>query len=50
MTQAVSQPEGVTVVDRMQIAKWLLRHGEILEQSAIDAIYEVARRSTTWRP
>lgn len=45
-----SQPDGVSVVPRMQVAKWLLRHGDILEQSAIDSIYAVARRSTTWRP
>lgn len=45
-----SQPEGVSVIPRMQVAKWLLRHGEILNQPTVDAIYEVARRSTTWRP
>jgi len=44
------QPDGVSVVPRMQVAKWLLRHGDILEQSTIDSIYAVARRSTTWRP
>jgi hypothetical protein len=45
-----NQPDGVSVVPRMQVAKWLLRHGEILAQPTIDSIYEVARRSTTWRP
>lgn len=45
-----SQPDGVSVVPRMQVAKWLLSHGDILEQSTIDSIYAVARRSTTWRP
>jgi hypothetical protein len=44
-----SQPDGVTVVARMQVTKWLLRHGEVLTPPAIDAIYDVARRSTTWR-
>lgn len=44
-----SQPEGVTVVPRMQVTKWLLRHGEILDLPTIDAIHDVARRSTTWR-
>lgn len=44
-----SQPEGVSVVPRMQVAGWLLRHGDILAPATIDAIYEVARRSTTWR-
>jgi hypothetical protein len=45
-----SQPDGVTVVPRMQTARWLLRHGDILDTNTIEAIYEVARRSTTWRP
>jgi hypothetical protein len=44
-----SQPEGVSVTPRMQVAKWLLRHGEILAPETIRAIYDVARRSTTWR-
>ncbi|WP_207949860.1 NERD domain-containing protein [Nocardioides ochotonae] len=44
-----SQPEGVSVVPRMRVAKWLLRHGPIHSPETIDAIYEVARRSTTWR-
>lgn len=44
-----SQPDGVTVVPRMQLTKWLLRHGDILASTAVDAIYDVARRSTTWR-
>jgi hypothetical protein len=44
-----SQPEGVTVVPRIQVTKWLLRHGEILDSPTIDAIHDVARRSTTWR-
>ena len=44
-----SQPDGVTVVPRMQVTKWLLRHGEVLGSEAIDAIYDLARRSTTWR-
>jgi hypothetical protein len=44
-----SQPDGVTVVPRMQVTNWLLRHGEVLAPTAIDAVYDVARRSTTWR-
>jgi hypothetical protein len=43
-------PDGVHVVPRMQVAKWLLRHGDILAVDALDAIFEAARRSTTWRP
>jgi len=45
-----NQPDGVSVVPRMQVTKWLLRHGEVLTTDAIDAIHEAARRSTTWRP
>jgi hypothetical protein len=44
-----SQPEGVSVVQRMRVAKWLLRHGDILSADAVDDIFDVARRSTTWR-
>ena len=45
-----SQPDGVSVVPRRQVAKWLLRHGDILDDTAIDAIHHAARRSTVWRP
>ena len=45
-----SQPTGVRVAPRMQVAQWLLRLGDTLEQEQIDAIYAAARRSTTWRP
>ena len=44
-----AQPEGVSVVPRMQVSRWLLRHGDILIPDTIEAIYEVARCSTTWR-
>jgi hypothetical protein len=44
-----AQPEGVSVVPRMQVAKWLLRHGDIMSADTIETVYEVARRSTTWR-
>ncbi len=44
-----SQPDGVSVTWRNNLAKWLLRHGEIHTPEALDAIYEAARRSTTWR-
>ena len=42
-------PNGVDVVPRMQVAKWLLRHGDIHNGEALDAIFDAARRSTTWR-
>ena len=44
-----SQLDGVSVIPRKQVAKWLLRHGGILNQTNIAAIHEVARHSTTWR-
>jgi hypothetical protein len=44
-----SQPDGASVVSRMQVAKWLLRHGDILNDTTIEAIHDAARRSTTWR-
>ena len=44
-----SQPTGITVVARMQLGRWLLRLGTTLGDDQIDAIYEMARRSTTWR-
>lgn len=43
-----SQPDGVSVVPRMKIAKWLLRHGGIYGPETLDAIFAAARRSTTW--
>ena len=40
---------GVHVVARRQIAKWLLRHGDVLDQSQQAEIFDAARRSTTWQ-
>lgn len=45
-----TQPDGVSVTWRNNLAKWLLRHGDIHTPETLDAIYEAARRSTTWRP
>lgn len=44
-----AQPDGVSVVPRKQVAKWLLRHGDIHPPDRLDAMFEAARRSTTWR-
>lgn len=41
-------PKDVQVLYRLQLAKWLLRHGEVLDAEQIDAAFNVARRSTTW--
>ncbi|MCW2809380.1 MAG: hypothetical protein JWQ93_3335 [Marmoricola sp.] len=43
-------PAGVHVVPRMQIARWLGRNGPIYAESVLEAIFDVARRSTTWQP
>lgn len=43
------QPEAVSVVPRHQIARWLLRRREIHTPEVLEAVYEAARRSTTWR-
>ena len=43
-----SQPDGVSVTWRKNLAKFLLSHGEILSAEEIEAIYTAARRSTTW--
>ena len=45
-----SQPDGVHVVNRMALIDWLRGVGAVLPEQAISAVFEVARRSTTWRP
>lgn len=44
-----SQPEGVSVVPRMQVARWLRRHGDSHTPETVEAVFEAARRSTTRR-
>lgn len=44
------QPAEVWVVPRMQIHRWLAARPPVLDVAEIDAIFEVARRSTTWQP
>ncbi|MFW5472761.1 nuclease-related domain-containing protein [Knoellia sp. CPCC 206450] len=44
-----SQPDGVAVVPRMQLASWLRRHGDLHTDEIVERVYEVARRSTTWQ-
>ncbi len=41
--------DGVHVTWRNNLAKWLLRHGDIHTTETLDAVFEAARRSTTWR-
>lgn len=42
-------PSDVHIVQRMHIAHWLARHGEVHPDPALEEIYDAARRSTTWR-
>jgi hypothetical protein len=48
--QSQTIPAGVHVVPRRQVAKWLLRHGDVLSMEAVQGIHDAARRSTTWQP
>jgi hypothetical protein len=44
-----TQPDGVHVTWRNNLAKWLLRHCDIHTPETLNAVYEAARRSTSWR-
>lgn len=44
-----SAPDGVHIAWRNDVAKWLLRHGDILSTETVQAVYDMARRSTTWQ-
>jgi hypothetical protein len=43
-------PKDVYVVNRMALRDWLRRRPVTLTDEQIDAVYAVARRSTTWQP
>ncbi|MHC5557382.1 nuclease-related domain-containing protein [Kocuria sp. U4B] len=43
------QPDGVSVVSRHQLTRWLLRQRDIHAPEVMEAVYEAARRSTTWQ-
>ena len=43
-------PADVFVVNRMALTDWLRRRPPVLEDVLVEAIFEAARRSTTWRP
>lgn len=45
-----AQPTDVHVVPRKRIGKWLQRRPSTLAPSSVEAIYEMARRNTTWQP
>jgi hypothetical protein len=42
-------PADVQVVGRRKLRRWLRRRQEMLDDAKVAAIYDVARRSTTWR-
>lgn len=44
-----AQPTDVHVVARKRIGKWLERRPAMLSRVTVGAIYEIARRDTTWR-
>ena len=44
-----AQPNNVHVLPRMQLARWLLKLGPVLTDDVLVRIFNVARRSTTWR-
>lgn len=41
--------EGVAIVNRMALSKWLNKQPIMLTTDQIDTIYDAARRSTTWQ-
>jgi hypothetical protein len=34
----------------MRLSRWLRERPEVLKDAEIDSIFEVARRSSTWKP
>ena len=44
-----AQPTDVHVIARKRIGKWLQRRPSTLGPSSVEAIYNMARRDTTWR-
>lgn len=41
--------DGVQVTWRKNLGPWLRRHGDLHDEATVDAIFEAARRSTTWQ-
>jgi Nuclease-related domain/Protein of unknown function (DUF2510) len=44
------QPQGIGVVKRRQIVTWLSKQPLVLQPEAVECIYTIARRDTTWLP
>jgi hypothetical protein len=43
-----SQPDSVHIVNRMRLRQWLQGLPDLLDAATVEAIFEAARRSTTW--
>ena len=43
------QPEDVIVTDSRRLRPWLLTFPGVLDRASIEALFQVARRSSTWR-
>ena len=43
-------PEHVMVLNRLDVPRWFQRRETMLTPEQVDAVFEVARRSTTWQP
>ena len=43
-------PVGVQVMNRRRLTRWIRRQAVLLDTTTVDAIYDAARRSTTWLP
>ncbi|MDN4473460.1 hypothetical protein [Demequina zhanjiangensis] len=42
-------PEDVMVLDRMDLPRWFKKRPAVLSPDEVEGIYEIARRSTTWK-
>lgn len=43
-------PDDVMVLDRMDVPRWFKKRKPVLTAEQVENIYDVARRSTTWKP
>jgi hypothetical protein len=43
-------PDDVHVVSRRRLVKWLQARPDAFDETTIEAVFQAARRSTTWRP
>ena len=41
-------PEGVRVIGRRQLVRWLRQEPELLDQDVVERVFDTARRSPTW--